>query len=96
MGIPYGSKAEKEANIYSYDVVIASADHIYGPYNDRYTAVTGGRHNNFFKDKEGQWWSPMFGNPRGDLLDRPFIARPAIVPIIYNKGKFMVDTNRKL
>lgn len=93
---PYDSNEEREANLYSYDVVIATADNIYGPYSDRYTAVTGGGHNNFFKDKKGQWWSTMFGNPRGDLLERSFLARPAIVPIKYENGKFKVDQERDL
>lgn len=93
---PYDSMEEREANLYSYDVVIASADNIYGPYSERYTAVTGGGHNNFFKDKEGQWWSTMFGNPRGDLLERSFLARPAIVPIKYENEKFKVDQGRNL
>lgn len=93
---PYGTDEEREANLYSYDVVIASADNVYGPYSKRYTAVTGGGHNNFFKDKQGRWWSTMFGNPRGDLLERPFLTKPAIVPIEYADGKFKVDEDRKL
>ena len=93
-GNPYDSREEREANLYSYDVVIASAENIYGPYSKRYTAVTGGGHNNFFKDDEGQWWSTMFGNPRGDLLDRPFLTKPAIVPVKYENGKFKVDDQR--
>tara|TARA_R110001592_G_scaffold62863_5_gene192460 strand:- start:52 stop:1203 length:1152 start_codon:yes stop_codon:yes gene_type:complete len=93
---PYKNKQEREANLYSYDVVIASADNIYGPYSKRYTVVTGGGHNNFFKDKDGKWWSPMFGNPRGDLMERPFLTRAAIVPIKFENGKFTVDKKRKL
>lgn len=93
---PYNSEDEREANLYSYDVVIASADNIYGPYSKRYTAVTGGGHNNFFKDKQGRWWSTMFGNPRGDLLKRPFLTKPAIVPVEYTEGKFQVDKDREL
>lgn len=95
-GNPYSTSEEREKNLYSYDVVVASSDNIYGPYGDRYTVVTGGGHNNFFKDKKGQWWSTMFGNPRGDLLKRSFTARPAIVPIKYENGKFQIDYQRKL
>lgn len=93
-GNPYESREEREKNLYSYDVVIASADNIYGPYGKRYTAVTGGGHNNFFKDKNGEWWSTMFGNPRGDLMERSFLARPAIVPIQFINGEFKVDQDR--
>lgn len=95
-GNPYDTREKREENIYSYDVVIASSDNIYGPYSDRYTAVTGGGHNNFFKDKKDRWWSTMFGNPRGDLLDRPFLTRPAIVPIKFENGKFKIDHERDL
>ena len=89
-GNPYNTKEEKEENIYSYDVVIASSDNIYGPYSKRYTAVTGGGHNNIFKDKSGNLWGTMFGNPRGTLFPRSFVARPAIVPLEYVNGKFKV------
>ena len=38
----------------SYDCVVASADHIYGPYGPRYIAIRYGGHNGFFLDKDGQ------------------------------------------
>lgn len=73
---------------YSYDVVIATADNVYGPYSQRYTSVIGAGHNNFFKDKQGNWWSTMFGNPRGDLLERKFLTRPAVIPMQKVNGYF--------
>ncbi|WAJ71835.1 family 43 glycosylhydrolase [Catenovulum adriaticum] len=73
---------------YSYDVVIATADTPYGPFSKRYTSVIGAGHNNFFKDKDGNWWCTMFGNPRGDILERSFLTRPAIIPMRKVKGKF--------
>jgi beta-xylosidase len=91
---PYNNNNTREQNLYSYDVVVASADNIYGPYSQRYTVATGGGHNNFFKDKNGKWWSTMFGNPRGDLMKRPFVTRPAIFPIKYKEGRFSIDQNR--
>lgn len=91
-GNPYKTKEEREANLYSYDVVVSSSDNIYGPYSERYTVATGGGHNNFFKDKEGKWWSTMFGNPRGDLMERPFTTRAAIFPIKYENDKFKIDS----
>jgi beta-xylosidase len=42
----------------SYDCVIASADNIYGPYSERYTAITGGGHNSFFNSKDGIFMLP--------------------------------------
>lgn len=79
---------------HSYDVLVASADNIYGPYGPRYTAVVEGGHNNFFQDKEGRWWSTMFGNPRGaSAATASFICRPAIVPMKYEDGKFSPDSH---
>lgn len=73
---------------YSYDVVIATADNIYGPYSKRYTSIIGAGHNNFFKDKQGNWWATMFGNPRGDILKRNFVTRPAVIPMQKVNGYF--------
>lgn len=78
-------------HIYSYDVIIASADSPYGPYNERYPSVIGAGHNNFFQDKEGNWWCTMFGNPKGEIFERSFIARPAIVPMKKVGDKFYPD-----
>lgn len=80
----------------SYDVVVASADNIYGPYGPRYTAIVEAGHNNFFQDKQGRWWSTMFGNPRGaSAKTAPFLCRPAIVPLQYVDGRFRPDPERK-
>ena len=87
----YKNRKDWAANRYSYDVVIATADNIYGPYSQRYTSVIGAGHNNLFKDKMGQWWATMFGNPRGDLLKRKFLTRPAIIPMRKVGDKFYPD-----
>lgn len=80
---------------HSYDVLVASADNIYGPYGPRYTAIVEGGHNNFFRDKDGLWWSPMFGNPRGaSAKTASFICRPALVPLKYEAGRFLPDPSR--
>jgi hypothetical protein len=80
---------------HSYDVVVASADNIYGPYGPRYTAVVEGGHNNFFADRDGRWWSTMFGNPRGaSAATAAFLCRPAIVPLVYDHGRFRPDASR--
>ncbi|MCM2679378.1 family 43 glycosylhydrolase [Echinimonas agarilytica] len=80
---------------YSYDLVIATSDSPYGPFGRRYTSAIGAGHNNLFKDKEGRWWATMFGNPKG-TLDRPFIARPAIIPMRVVESKFYPDHEYKL
>ncbi len=80
---------------HSYDVVVATADNIRGPYGPRYTAVVEGGHNNFFKDRDGRWWATMFGNPRGaSAQTAAFLCRPAIVPLRYEQGRFSPDPAR--
>lgn len=80
---------------HSYDVVVASAEKISGPYGPRYTAVVEGGHNNFFRDRDGQWWSTMFGNPRGaSAASAAFLCRPAILPLKYEAGRFRPDAAR--
>lgn len=77
---------------HSYDVIVASADNVNGPYGPRYTAVVEGGHNNFFQDKQGRWWSTMFGNPRGaSAKTASFLCRPALVPLKFEQGRFAPD-----
>jgi xylan 1,4-beta-xylosidase len=59
----------------AYDCMVASSDHVYGPYGPRYLAVPHGGHNMFFQDKQGDWWATFFGNDAG----APFRERPAIL-----------------
>lgn len=85
----------KDKNLYSYDVVVAEADHIYGPYGPRYAAILQGGHNNTFKDKQGNWWSTMFFNPRGIMGKKYEVTcRPAVVPVKWVNGKLMPDIQR--
>lgn len=89
-GNPGGSK-----KVHSYDVVVAEADHIYGPYGKRYPAILQGGHNNLFRDDRGAWWSTTFFNPRG-AKGQKFRAtcRPALVPVTWQNGKLMPDRVR--
>ncbi|MEM8781524.1 MAG: family 43 glycosylhydrolase [Planctomycetota bacterium] len=66
---------------WDYDCVVATSDRFEGPYGPRYVAIRGGGHNNFFQDRDGQWWSSFFGNPRSANPARPLDRRPAIVPM---------------
>lgn len=93
-GIFKGDKKAWESAKYSYDLVIATSDSPYGPYSKRYVSALGAGHNNFFQDKQGEWWATMFGNPRGTIFERPFIARPAIIPMKFEAGKFYPDPTR--
>jgi xylan 1,4-beta-xylosidase len=65
-----------------YDCMAACSDHLFGPYGDRYLAIPHGGHNMFFKDKEGQWWSTMFGHDNFG----PVHERPAILKIEFDKN----------
>lgn len=87
---------KKDLNsLYSYDVVVAESDNIYGPYSERYPAILEGGHNNIFKDKQGQWWSTTFFNPRGEMGKKyPVTCRPGLVPVKWEKGKLMPDHER--
>ena len=77
----------------SYDCVIATADSVYGPYGERYTAITGGGHNNFFVDKDGRLCATMFGNPVNESY-APFYARPAVIPMEW-KGERVHPARRE-
>ncbi|GAA0537459.1 family 43 glycosylhydrolase [Chitinophaga japonensis] len=81
--------------LHSYDVVVAEADNIYGPYGPRYAAILQGGHNNIFRDKEGQWWSTTFFNPRGVMGTKfPVTCRPSLVPVKWDNGKLKPDGER--
>jgi xylan 1,4-beta-xylosidase len=44
----------------TYDCVLAEADHVYGPYGDRYIAVKNGGNNSFLKDSDGKWYATVW------------------------------------
>ena len=98
--LPDGTESycpEKDDNKtrYSYDCIIAVADNVYGPYSERYNAITGGGHNNLFKDKAGEWWATIFFNPRGaQAKEYKQTCRPGLVPMKYVNGKFMPEPER--
>ena len=83
-------KGDKGRNMrYSYDCIIATADNVYGPYEKRYNAITGGGHNNLFQDFQGNWWATIFFNPRGaQAKNYEQTCRPGLVPMIFNDGRF--------
>lgn len=85
----------KKKELYSYDVVVSESKNIYGPYGPRYPAILEGGHNNIFKDKEGNWWSTTFFNPRGTMGTRfPVTCRPALVPVKWEGGRLRPDEKR--
>jgi beta-xylosidase len=85
----------KKDSLYSYDVVVAQADNIYGPYGPRYAAILQGGHNNVFRDREGNWWSTIFFNPRGIMGARfKVTCRPGLVPVKWEDGRLQPDSAR--
>jgi hypothetical protein len=60
-----------------YDCLVAMSDKVYGPFHHRHVAVPHGGHNVFFKDREGRWWSTIFGGGERS----PFIEKPGILPV---------------
>jgi beta-xylosidase len=68
-----------------YSSVVAFSDNIYGPYYGRHEAVPCGGHNNYFRDKDGQWYSTYFGNDKTS----PFRERPAILKVAFD-GQGMI------
>lgn len=91
----YLKDEQKTKLVHSYDVVVAEADNIYGPYGPRYPAILEGGHNNLFKDREGMWWSTTFFNPRGVMGTKYAVTcRPGLVPVKWENGKLMPDAKR--
>lgn len=83
---------KNDIGLYSYDVVVSESDSIYGPYGPRYPAILGGGHNNFFKDKQGKWWSTAFFNPRGIMAGHfQITCRPAVIPLKWDKNRIKPD-----
>lgn len=89
-------KDEKKTKVvHSYDVVVSESDAIYGPYGPRYPAILQGGHNNLFQDRQGNWWSSTFFNPRGIMgTVFPKICRPGLVPVKWESNKLMPDRKR--
>jgi hypothetical protein len=68
----------------TYDCMVGTSDNVYGPYRKVHIAVPHGGHNVFFKDKEGNWWSTLFGGDTpevsGPLKEQPGILRVEFAP----------------
>lgn len=70
-----------------YSLCVAMADQLYGPYQMRHESVACNGGTNFFKGKDGHWYSSFFGDDR----QAPFRSMPGIVRIDFaSDGKVMV------
>lgn len=49
-----------------YDSMAATADHIYGPYSNRYCALRFGGHNGYFTDSNNNLYATVWCYPDGD------------------------------
>lgn len=81
-----------------YDVVVASAEDVRGPYGPRYTAITHGGHGNFFRDHVDRWWGCAFnppGSKGGPWCSLPE-CRPALVPMRWENGRILPDPERMM
>ncbi len=70
-----------------YSTCVAMADNIYGPYTMRHESVPCAGGTNFFKAKDGSWYSCYFGNDN----QSPWREKPGIVKVEFDgDGKIVV------
>ena len=70
-----------------YSMLIATSRNIYGPYTGRYEPVPCNGGTNFFKAKDGSWYSCFFG----DDQQAPWREKPGIIKIEFDKkGKISI------
>jgi xylan 1,4-beta-xylosidase len=79
------AETNEQGGVRTYDCMSAVADNIYGPYSDRYLAITHGGHNMLFKTRDGKWMSTFFGSD-GTAV---FREKAGILPIEFDSdGRF--------
>ena len=85
-GIYYLGSTDKYEDRYS--MMIVTSTNIYGPYTGRYEAVPCNGGTNFFKAKNGDWFTCFFG----DDMQAPWREKPGIIKIEFDKlGKISVS-----
>jgi len=84
-GIYYLGSTDKYNDRYS--MMIATSKNVYGPYTGRYEAVPCNGGTNFFKAKNGDWFTCFFGDDRQAL----WREKPGIIKIEFDAaGKISV------
>lgn len=72
----YSAKSNEDMGKNTYDLNIAVADNIYGPYSDSWLALRHGGHSTIFTDKAGKIWATMFGSDDiSNVYITPSLAR---------------------
>ena len=84
-GIYYLGSTDKYQDRYS--MMIATSKNIYGPYEGRYEAVPCNGGTNFFRAKNGDWFTCFFGDDK----QAPWREKPGIIKIEFDKkGKIQI------
>lgn len=64
-----------------YSFAIATSKHISGPYRGRRESIPCAGGGNFFRDRQGGWWSTFFGND----AQCPFREKPGIIKVDFDR-----------
>ncbi len=84
-GIYYLGSTDKYEDRYS--MMIATSKNIYGPYTGRYEAAPCNGGTNFFKTKNGEWFTCFFGDDK----QAPWREKPGIIKVEFDSdGKIRV------
>ncbi len=82
----YSAKSNEDMGRNTYDLNIAVADNIYGPYSDSWLALRHGGHSTLFIDKQGQIWGTMFGS---DDISNVYITLSLVKFQLENGGRIL-------
>jgi hypothetical protein len=88
-GIYYLGSTDKFEDRYS--MMISTSTNIYGPYTGRYEAVPCNGGTNFFKSKNGDWFTCFFGDDK----QAPWREKPGIIKIEFDSSdKIQIAKNQ--
>ncbi len=82
----YSAKSNEDMGKNTYDLNIAEADNIYGPYTQSWLALRHGGHSTLFIDKQGQIWGTMFGS---DDISNVYITPSLVKFQLENGGRIL-------
>jgi beta-xylosidase len=73
-----------------YSCMSSSAPDLRGPWGKRYLVAEHAGHNTVFRDRDGNWWSTIFGNDRC----APVREQPGILPLTIGYDQRWAPTDR--